>query len=113
DFAVHDLAADGAEMLAGTFLPTGSPWAFRVHGEDGSIEGREQFGAAEPAEVVVRRVGAEPETIALGYAYVPDAFAHVMASLLSAVEDGSEAPTAARDHLPSLAAALAAQRSAR
>ncbi|HZQ28367.1 MAG TPA: Gfo/Idh/MocA family oxidoreductase [Acidimicrobiales bacterium] len=92
--------------------PVVRPWSFRIHGEDGTIEGREQFGTVEPAEVVVRRAGEEPETVELGYAYVPDAFAHVMASLLHAVETGRPAPTAARAHLPSLAGVLAAQRAA-
>lgn len=88
------------------------PWSFRIVGSDGTIEGREQFGTVDPAEVLVYRPGVvEPEVVELGYPYVVDAFAHVMASLLHAVETGGEAPTSAERHLPSLAGVLAANRS--
>lgn len=90
------------------------PWSFRIHGTEGTIEGQEQFGSAESPFVNVFRAGRPPgefEPVELGYPYVTDAFAHVMASLLHAVETGGEAPTSAADHLSSLAAVLAGERS--
>ena len=96
------------ENLAGVMRP----WSFRIVGSDGTIEGREQFGTVDPASVVVYRAGvADGEEVALGYPYVVDAFAHVMASLLHAIETGGAAPTSAEEHLPSLAGVLAANRS--
>jgi predicted dehydrogenase len=89
------------------------PWSFRILGSDGTIEGQEQFGTVEPAWLVVHKPGAEAETVALEYAYLPDAFALVMGSLLEAIDSGRPAPTSAEDHLSSLAGVLAAERSLR
>lgn len=89
------------------------PWSFRILGTDGTIEGREQFGTVEPAALTVHRTGAESEDVALDYAYLPDAFALVMGSLLDAIDNDLPAPTSAEDHLASLAGVLAAERSLR
>ena len=92
-------------VLEENHAPAMLPWSFRIHGTDGTIEGREQFGTVEPAEL---RVDNEP--VELTYPYVPDAFALVMASLIDAAHAKTEAPTSAADHLKSLAAVLAADK---
>jgi predicted dehydrogenase len=105
-----DFGAAAGLVVEENHAPVVRPWTFRIVGADGVIEGREQFGTVEPAEVVVHTADGSV-AVPLGYAYVPDAFAHVLASLLHAVETGGPAPTAAADHLPSLAGVLAASRS--
>lgn len=92
-------------------FPVSRPWTFQVAGTEGIVEGREQFGTTEPAEVVLHRPDTGSRVVELGYSYVPDACAHVMASLLDAIERGTEPPTSAASHLPSLAGVLAAHRS--
>lgn len=88
------------------------PWSFRIHGESAVLHGWEQFGTAEPASAVLLAEGQPPQPLELSYSYNPAAFAYVMASLLAAVETGSQPPTSGRDHLISLAGVVAAQEAA-
>ncbi|MBW3560950.1 MAG: Gfo/Idh/MocA family oxidoreductase [Actinobacteria bacterium] len=90
--------------------PVAMPWSFRIVGSDAVLDGHDQFGTVEPAALTIHRPGGEQVPVELSYSYQPDAFAHVMASLLEALEVGTPAPTSARDHLPALAACLAARR---
>lgn len=108
-----DFGDAAALLIEESHSPVILPWSFRVVGTEGVLDGQEQFGSLEGAALKLYLPGAQPVRVPLPYSYHPDAFAHVMASLLEAIEGGTEAPTSARDHLHSLAGVLAAQRAGR
>lgn len=108
-----DFGAAAGLVVEECHAPAAMPWSFRIVGSEAVLDGHEQFGTAQPAELTIHRPGGNASPVELSYSYLPDAFAHVMASLLEAIETEMPSATSARDHLPVLAACLAARRASR
>lgn len=95
-------------------LNSDAPWELHLAGDEGSVRACEYFAGGRGASWAEGWHRGSPQTSIrprLNGAWQPDAFGHVMADLLQAIEEGREPASSGEDNLKTVRLVFAARRS--